>query len=70
MPSKRGLRTPSGRNPPPFCPLGAHDAIKSDPAAFAALKLVGQQQVPHEPPLELRNCPRCHSTLAIERPKP
>ncbi len=49
-----------------------HAALKLDPIAWAALRLVGRQEVPagegpDEPAyvLEHRDCP-CGSTLAIE----
>jgi hypothetical protein len=48
-----------------------HPALKADPAAWAALPLVGVQRIPADETgpaetLELRNCnaPGCGSTLA------
>jgi len=43
---------------------GTHDAIKADPAKWAALPFVGEMLG-----LELRNC-ECGSTLAIEKVQP
>lgn len=42
-----------------------HAALKRDDAAWAALRFVGiQPAYRDEPALELRDCPRCLSTLA------
>jgi hypothetical protein len=43
-----------------------HAAVKADPAAWAALELVGHQRIEGEPVLELRLCSECRTTLAIE----
>lgn len=48
-----------------------HEAIKRDPARWAALDYVGRWELPADETgplevLELRNCPGCHSTLAVE----
>jgi hypothetical protein len=53
-----------------MCPHD-HNALKSDPAKWAALPLVGIQRLDadgDEPAyrLVLKNCTACHSTLAVE----
>jgi len=51
---------------PPSCD---HDGVKANPEAWAALRLVGVQDAGDSGPLlELRDCPHCSSTLAIEVP--
>ena len=48
------------------CSPAIHEALKTDPAAWAALALKGVLQLDEEDPsdaLELRNC-ECGSTLA------
>lgn len=47
-----------------------HAAIKADHARWSQLELVGRQVTPADETgprevLELRNCPCCHSTLAV-----
>lgn len=52
----------------PVCSSDAHDRLKRDSDAWALLPALGapMQLVPDEPPLVLKNCPACHSTLAKE----
>lgn len=57
---------------PLVCTTALHLALKSDPASWSALPLIGVQQIDafdDEPAgaLELRNCPHCGSTMAMER---
>jgi hypothetical protein len=53
---------------PACCPTSEHDALKADPARWEAAHFVGiQRGLPGdpEPPLELRDCPECQSTLGV-----
>lgn len=43
-----------------------HETLRADPVAFAALPLVGRQDMGGGMVLELRNCLGCKSTLARE----
>ena len=48
-----------------------HAALKADAVRWAALPLVGTQVVPDDDDepgylLAIKNCPHCHSSLAIE----
>ena len=50
------------------CTSESHDAAKTSPT-WATFQLVGRMPVDcedHPYTLELRNCPHCHSTLAVE----
>ena len=54
------------------CTAALHLALKSDAASWSALPLIGVQSweaFEDEPAgvLELRNCPQCGSTMAMER---
>jgi hypothetical protein len=54
------------------CTTALHLALKSDPASWSALPLIGVQSweaFEDEPAgaIELRNCPHCGSTMAMER---
>lgn len=42
----------------------AHDSLKADPNAWESLHYVGLQEYDEILSLELRNCPKCGSTLA------
>lgn len=52
----------------PACTTELHADIVADPARFRGeLIFLGVQELDDaRPPLELRNCPRCFSTLALE----
>lgn len=57
---------------PLICTTAIHLALKSDPASWSTLPLIGVQSweaFEDEPAgvLELRNCPHCGSTMAMER---
>lgn len=66
---------PKLRNP---CDAGAtctdeyHRALKADPEKWAALELKGVQDRKRYPGqvLEFRDCPRCHTTMALPRENP
>lgn len=50
------------------CTSESHDAAKTTPD-WATYDLVGRMSIDECPQpyvLELRNCPHCHSTLAVE----
>lgn len=42
----------------------AHDSLKADPETWETLHYVGLQEYDEIFSLELRNCPKCGSTLA------
>lgn len=46
-----------------YCTAAGHEALKADPAAWAALPLRPDWPVLGEV-IQLRDCPRCGSTLA------
>lgn len=49
------------------CTPASHDALRTDDARWAKLKRLGDMRWPWGEVFELRDCPRCGSTLA--RPK-
>ena len=59
-------RSPGSRNLQDPCTRERHEALKRDPTAFRkATRLVGIQTDGFKVPVELRNCLRCGSTLAL-----
>jgi hypothetical protein len=45
-----------------------HNSLKDDPALWAQLEALGFQEYDETTKLELRNCSRCGSTLAVKVP--
>lgn len=70
--SRRPTTAAGSSSPPnPCCPIAFHQALKADPARWLAeTHHIGIQLLDDEPVLEMRNCNRCPSTLAMNIAKP